>query len=74
MDKGCIIEKEIPFIFLSLFLGSCAAVFNKGIGGFAFYFHILVFQYFVKRESTFKTLNIFYYYFFFHFTIFLSST
>ena len=55
-------EKEIPFIFLWLFLGSCGVVFNKEIGGFVFYFHILGFQYFIKRESTFKILNIFYCY------------
>ena len=34
-------------------------VFNKGIEGFVFYFHILDFQYFIKRESTFKFLHIF---------------
>ena len=44
-------------------------MFNKEIGGFLFYFHILVFQYFIKRESTFKTFKYFLYYFY-HFTIF----
>ena len=48
-----------PFIFLCLFLGSSAVVFNKGIGRFAVYFRILVFQYFIKQENTFKILNIF---------------
>ena len=59
MDKGCIIEKEIHFILL----GSCGVVFNKGIAGFVFYFHILVFQYFIKQESAFKILNTFTYIF-----------
>ena len=53
MDKGCIMEKEIPLIFLRLFLGSCGFVFNRGIGEFVFHFHTLVFQYFIRRESTF---------------------
>ena len=42
-------------------------VFSKGVEGLVFYFHILGFQYFVKRESTFNILNIFY---FCYFTIF----
>ena len=57
------------FYFCMFIFGTCGVVFNKGIGGLVFYFHILVFQYFIKRESTFKILNIFYYYFY-HFAIF----
>ena len=80
-NKECIIEKQIPSIFLCLFLGICGVVFNTEelkcenkrqtlrIRAFVFYFHILVLQYFIKRESTFKILNIFHYYFY-HFTTF----
>ena len=68
MDKGCIIEKEIPFSILCLFLGTCGVVFDNGIGEFVFYFHILVFKYFIKQASTFKISNISYYYFY-HFAI-----
>ena len=63
--EGLHCGKEIPFIFFV----SCGVVFIKGIRGFPFYFHILVFQYFIKRESTFKILYIFYHYFY-HFTNF----
>ena len=63
-------EKEIHFMFLRLFLGTSGIVFNKGIGGFVFYFHILGFQYFMERGSAFNILNCFCYYFH-HFTIFL---
>ena len=44
--------------------GNTLVGFNKGIGGLVFYFYILVLQYFMKRESTFKFLNIFYHYFY----------
>ena len=56
-------EKETVFVFLCIFLGTCGVVFNKGIGGFVFYFHILGFQFFIKWESTFNILNISSYYF-----------
>ena len=55
-------HQEMQGYFIVI-LGTCGVVFNKGIGGFVFYFHILVFQYFIKQEITFKTLNIFYYFF-----------
>ena len=67
--EGLHYGKRNTFYFLCLFLGSCGVVFHKGIGAFAFYFHILVFQYFVKRESTFKILNVVSYYFY-NFTFF----
>ena len=60
--QGLHYRKRNTFYFLWLFLGSCGVEFNKGIGGFIFYFHILGFQYFIKRESTIKIFNIFYYY------------
>ena len=37
MDKGCIMEKELPFIFLCLLFGTCEVVFNKGIEGLVFF-------------------------------------
>ena len=58
-EQGLHYGKKKTIIFLCLFLGSCGVVFNKGIGGFVFYFHILVFQYFIKRENAFKILSIF---------------
>ena len=53
-------KKEIAFIFRYLFLDTFGVAFNKGL---PFNFYILVFQYFIKRKTTFKILNIFYYYF-----------
>ena len=68
MDKGCIMEREILFSVLCLCLGTCGGAFNNGIGEFVFYFHILVFKYFIKRDSTFEILNISSSYFY-HFAI-----
>ena len=60
------------FYLFCLSLGLRGVVFNKEIRGFVFCFQILVFQYLIKRESTFKIVNIFHYYFY-HFTIFVSQ-
>ena len=70
--QGLQYVKRNTFYFLFLFLGTCGVVFNKEIGEFVFYFDILVFQYFIKRENTFKILNIFYNYFY-NFTFFSST-
>ena len=51
-------KRNSYFIVLCLFLGTCGLVF-KGIRRFVFCFHILGFQYFIKRENTFDILNIF---------------
>ena len=64
--------KRSTFYFFWLFLGSCRVVFKRGIGEFVFYFHVLVFQYFIKREITFKISDVFYYYRY-HFTFFSSA-
>ena len=70
MDKDCIMKK-IAFIFWYLFLDTFGVAFNKGL---PFNFYILVFQYFIKRKTTFKILIFFIiissFYIFFKYIIF----